>query len=79
MGPRPRWIERGSPQGAPLPKYARAAYQDFLTPWKDADPDIPIVALYLNTTFSGQTRIYCPKIRHNGEVLYVKLLQNNRL
>jgi hypothetical protein len=20
----------------------RAAYQDFLTPWKDADPEIPI-------------------------------------
>ena len=22
---------------------ARTAYQDFLTPWKDADPDIPIL------------------------------------
>jgi hypothetical protein len=22
---------------------ARAAYQDFLTPWKDADSDIPIL------------------------------------
>jgi eukaryotic-like serine/threonine-protein kinase len=22
---------------------ARAAYEDFLTPWKDADPDIPIL------------------------------------
>ena len=22
---------------------ARSAYQDFLTPWKDADPDIPIL------------------------------------
>jgi hypothetical protein len=21
---------------------ARKSYQDFLTPWKDADPDIPI-------------------------------------
>jgi hypothetical protein len=22
---------------------ARAAYNDFLTPWKDADPDVPIL------------------------------------
>jgi hypothetical protein len=22
---------------------ARSAYQDFLAPWKDADPDIPIL------------------------------------
>jgi hypothetical protein len=32
------------PQGAPLQQdalaKARAAYQDFLTPWRDADPDI---------------------------------------
>jgi len=35
------------PPGAPLPPdalaKARATHQDFLTLWKDADPDIPIL------------------------------------
>ncbi len=38
---------QGHPRGAPLHQdalgKARATYQDFLTLWKDADPDIPIL------------------------------------
>ena len=34
--------EPAVPQPEPLAK-ARAAYQDFFTLWKDADPDIPIL------------------------------------
>jgi hypothetical protein len=30
-------------QPIPSSRKARAAYQDFLTLWKDADPDIPIL------------------------------------
>ncbi|HME00430.1 MAG TPA: protein kinase [Terriglobia bacterium] len=36
----------GPEAGAASPEFeakARAAYEDFLTPWKDADPDIPIL------------------------------------
>jgi hypothetical protein len=34
--------QRTPPEQAALAK-ARTAYQDFLTLWKDADPDIPIL------------------------------------
>jgi hypothetical protein len=34
---------RGAPLQPEARAKARAAYQDFLTLWKDADPDIPIL------------------------------------
>jgi hypothetical protein len=40
--PQPRWPAGTSRQPDTLAK-ARTAYQDFLTLWKDADPDIPIL------------------------------------
>jgi hypothetical protein len=38
LNPNSRWcVSRGTPAKS------RSAYQDFLTLWKDADPDIPIL------------------------------------
>ena len=37
-----KWLAP-TPCKATLPRLTKAAYQDFLTLWKDADPDIPIL------------------------------------
>ena len=56
-----RPAEKGHPQGVPLQPAAlakaRAAYQEFLMLWKDADPDIPI----LKEAKAEQTVISSPR------------------
>jgi hypothetical protein len=56
-------VPQRSTGGAPVPRpdalaKARVAYQDFLGPWKDTDPDIPILK-HAKPITSGCNRLLC--------------------
>ncbi len=46
---------------------ARSAYQDFLTLWTDADPDIPILRQakgeFVKLRFKGSMTTYTPRVK----------------